>query len=184
MKTKCQLAYAGIVSAGLPQTLRTLRPTKVMKKQKYYFTLFFLLCTWPGAGAAQVASPGAVLAWGWGFTGPVPVRAQSGVMAIAAGGGHTVALKNDGSLVAWGNNSDGQTTIPIAAQTGVTAIAAGDSHTVALKNDGSVVAWGLNDHGQTRVPVAAQSGVTAIAAGGYHTVALKNDGSVVAWGNN
>ena len=66
----------------------------------------------------------------------------SGVMAIAAGGDHTVALKNDGSVVAWGDNGYGQTTVPVAAQSGVTAIAAGGSHTVALKNDGSVVAWG------------------------------------------
>ena len=72
-----------------------------------------------------------------------------------------------GSVVAWGDNDFGQTTVPFAAQSGVTAIATGDYHTVALKHDGSVVAWGDNgyDYGQTTVPVAAQSGVTAIAAG-------------------
>jgi hypothetical protein len=112
----------------------------------------------------------------------VPVAAQSGVTAIAAGDGHTVALKTNGSVVAWGYNGFGQTNVPVAAQSGVTAIAAGWGHTVALKSDGSVLAWGNNDYGQTTVPVAAQSGVTAIAAGGYHTVALKTNGSVVAWG--
>jgi Regulator of chromosome condensation (RCC1) repeat len=100
------------------------------------------------------------------------VAAQSGVTAIAAGGRHTVALKSNGSVVAWGNNGDGQTTVPLAAQSGVTAIAAGERHTVALKSNGSVLAWGYNGYGQTTVPVAAQSGVTAIAAGGGHTVAL------------
>jgi alpha-tubulin suppressor-like RCC1 family protein len=127
------------------------------------------------------------------------------VTAIAAGGYHTVALKNDGTVVAWGDNSNGQVTgtrptdepysaianpVTLGGQvlSGVTAIAAGGDnyggHTVALKNDGSVVAWGDNFYGQTTVPVAAQSGVTAIAAGGYHTMALKNDGSVLAWGQN
>jgi alpha-tubulin suppressor-like RCC1 family protein/chitodextrinase len=104
------------------------------------------------------------------------------VRAIAAGGGYTVALKNDGTVVAWGDNSYGQTTIP-AGLTGVTAIAAGNSHTVALKNDGTVVAWGDNSSGQTTVP-AGLTGVTAIAAGNSHTVALKNDGTVVAWGSD
>ena len=89
-----------------------------------------------------------------------------------------------GSVVAWGGNWIGQTTVPLSAQSGMTAIAAGSRHTVALKSDGSVVAWGNNYSGQTTVPVAAQSGVVAIAAGGSHTVALKSDGSVVAWGDN
>ncbi|MES2923456.1 MAG: immunoglobulin domain-containing protein [Verrucomicrobiota bacterium] len=139
------------------------------------------LCAWRGADTAH-AAPGTVAAWGRNNSGQttVPAAAQSGVIAIAAGGEHTVALKNDGSVLSWG--AYGQTTVPVAAQSGVTAIAAGDYHTVALKNDGSVVAWGDNSSGQTTVPVAAQSGVTAIAAGASHTVALKNDGSVLSWG--
>ena len=100
----------------------------------------------------------------------MPVEAQSGVTAIAAGSSHTVALKIDGSVVAWGRSDLGQTTVP-AGLSGVTAIAAGGSHTVALKNDGSVVAWGYNEFGQTTV-AAGLNGVTAIAAGFYHTVAL------------
>ncbi|KAF0175433.1 MAG: hypothetical protein FD161_3328 [Limisphaerales bacterium] len=87
-----------------------------------------------------------------------------------------------GTVVAWGLNGDGQTTVP-ASLSGVTAIAAGQQHTVALRSDGTVVAWGYNGFGQTTVP-AGLSGVTAIAAGVYHTVALRSDGSVVAWGYN
>jgi alpha-tubulin suppressor-like RCC1 family protein len=92
------------------------------------------------------------------------------VVAIAAGGHHTVALKNDGTVVAWGRNEYGQTTVP-AGLSGVVAIAAGSLHTVALKNDGTVVAWGYNFYGQTTVP-SGLSGVVAIAAGFYHAVAL------------
>src|SRR5439155_23431120 len=59
----------------------------------------------------------------------------SGVIAIAAGYGYTVALKSDGTVAAWGDNSSGQTTVP-AGLRGVTAIAAGEFHTVALVGPG------------------------------------------------
>ena len=57
----------------------------------------------------------------------VPVAAQRRMRAIAAGDIHTVALRDDGTVVAWGANYDGQTTEPVAAQSGVKAIAAGYS---------------------------------------------------------
>ena len=53
-------------------------------------------------------------------------------MAIDAGGYHTVALKQDGTVVAWGYNDEGQTKVP-AGLSGVVAIAAGGFHTVVLK---------------------------------------------------
>ena len=137
-------------------------------------------------GTFKTSSPGTVVAWGNNLYGQttVPVTAQSGVTAIAAGAYHTVSLKNNGSVVAWGLNDYGQTNVPVTAQSGVAAIAAGHSHTVVLKTNGLVVAWGYNGLGQTNVPVTAQSGVTAIAAGNYHTVALKTNGVVVAWGRD
>jgi alpha-tubulin suppressor-like RCC1 family protein len=112
------------------------------------------------------------------------------VMAIAAGGYHSVALKTDGSVVAWGagtNNTGispnyGQSIVPPGC-TNVVAIAAGRSHSLALKRDGKVLAWGLNASGQTNVP-AGLSNIVAIGAGWYHSLALRIDGSVVAWGWN
>lgn len=99
---------------------------------------------------------------------------------IAAGLSHVLALRNDGTVAAWGLNSSGETTVP-AGLTGVSAVAAGGNHSVALKSDGTVVAWGKNDEGQATVP-AGLTGVVAISAGPSHTLALKSDGTVVAWG--
>ena len=124
---------------------------------------------------------------------------------ITAGESHTVAVKQDGTVWAWGNNSYGQlgngtTTVRITPvqvsglSTNVTAIAAGGNYTVALKQDGTIWAWGDNYYGElgdgtyterhTPVQVSGLSGVTAIAAGGRHTVAMKQDGTVWAWGDN
>jgi len=86
------------------------------------------------------------------------------------------------SVVAWGDNSYGQTTTP-AGLGGVIAVAAGNGFTVALKSDGTVVAWGLTNLNETIVP-SGLAGVVAIAAADGCAVALKSDGTVVAWGNN
>ena len=84
-------------------------------------------------------------------------------------------------VVAWGSNSDGQTTLP--SLSGVAAVAAGASHSIALLDAGTVVAWGSNTSNQTTVPATA-TGVTDIAAGLNHNLARKSDGTLIAWGKN
>ncbi len=136
-------------------------------------------------GTAYAATPGAVLGWGISSQSYMPLATQSGVVAVAAGQYRAVALKTDGSLLAWTPFAYEVTTVPVEAQSGVMAIAAGGDNIVALKTNGSVLewlVWGDNWSVQT-VPVEAQSGVTAIAAGSFHAAALKTNGSVVAWGS-
>jgi hypothetical protein len=94
----------------------------------------------------------------------------SNVVAIAGGYYHSLALKADGTVIAWGNNSYGQTTVP-AGLSNVVAIAGGYYHSLALKADGTVIAWGNNNYGQTTVP-AGLSNVVAIAGGYLHSLAL------------
>jgi hypothetical protein len=103
----------------------------------------------------------------------------SSVIAIAGGGDHNLALKGDGTVVAWGYNYSGQCNVP-AGLSNVIALAGGGYHSLALKNDGTVVAWGWNQYGQCSVP-AGLNHVASISAGNLHSLALKNDGTVVAW---
>ena len=104
------------------------------------------------------------------------------MVAVAGGGYHSLALKADGAVVAWGYNNYGQTKVPAMAKN-VVAIAGGGYHSLALQADGRVVAWGYDGNGLANVPATATN-VVAIAGVGYHSLALKADGVVVAWGDN
>jgi hypothetical protein len=85
-----------------------------------------------------------------------------------------------GTVIAWGDNSQGQTNVP-AGLTNVIAIAAGDAFSLALREDGTVAAWGHNGHGILNLPLGLNN-VVAISAGANHALALRIDGTVVGWG--
>jgi len=117
----------------------------------------------------------------------------TGIAAIAAGGGHTLFLKTDGSILACGESDSGQATAPLGND--FVAIAAGGGHSLALKRNGSIVGWGDNRSGQATPPDG--NDFIAIAAGGSysqlmvfppnegtHSLALRKDSSIVGWGNN
>ncbi|MDR2561337.1 MAG: Ig-like domain-containing protein [Holophagales bacterium] len=124
--------------------------------------------------------------------------------AVAAGIYHTLALKANGSLWAWGWNVIGQlgdgtdidrkSPVQVGTAKNWKSMSAGYVHSVAIKKDGSLWAWGWNGDGQlgdgtntpriTPVQVGTAKNWVAVAAGLYHTLALKDDGSLWAWGSN
>jgi alpha-tubulin suppressor-like RCC1 family protein len=171
-----------------------------------------------GASGAAAASPGAS---GWGqnnfgqlgdgtlesSTVPISVNGLTEVVAVAAGGEHSLALLSNGTVEAWGDNAAGQlgnasntnssVPVPVSGLSNVTAIAAGGEFSLALLSNGHVMAWGQNAEGQlgdtekgenrnSNVPVEVSglTEVTAISAGAKHALALGSDGRVKAWGSD
>ena len=132
---------------------------------------------------------------------PVTVQGLSGVAAISTSLDVTMALLEDGSVVSWGSNYDGQlgdrsteasyTPVAVSGLSGVTAISSGLDVSLALLEDGTVMAWGYNGYGglgigsplgpescdgfscsATPVAVSELSGAQAISAGADHELAL------------
>jgi alpha-tubulin suppressor-like RCC1 family protein len=133
-----------------------------------------------------------------------PVANAAVAKEVAAGQGHTIVVKTDGTVWAWGYNYYGQlgngdwldqyTPVQVAGLDNVATVTAGGEHSLAARSDGTVWAWGRNTYGQlglgnltdqyNPVPVVGLSNVSGVAAGWEHSLALKADGTVWAWGHN
>ena len=122
------------------------------------------------------------MAWGSGAAQTNVPPSATNVVAIAGGYLHSLALRKDGTVVAWGSDVYGQCTIPPDV-TKVVAVAASSSHSLALKGDGTVVAWGDNSYGQCTVPPDL-TGVVAVAAGLGHSLPARSgqkERRIFAW---
>lgn len=159
-------------------------------------------------------SNGLVLAWGNNYRygqlgdgtstnsyGPTYVYGLANIVSITSGAFHSLALRNDNTVWAWGNNRGGQLgdgtiyerniPIQVADLYDVIDIAAGVDISFALQSDGTVWAWGRLDPSQpgdntVRSPVQIHglNNITSIVAGMSHLLALQSDGTVWAWGGN
>ncbi|MEL6251988.1 MAG: HYR domain-containing protein [Bacteroidota bacterium] len=166
-----------------------------------------------------VADDGTLWSWGSNFFGKLgigsgnssfnqtsPAQASSSTdwEAVAAGGNHSLALKTDGTLWAWGFNSSGQlgtgnntqqnSPVQVGSDTDWAMVRAGANHSMALKTDGTLWAWGVNQNGtlgigntnnqNSPVQVGTDTDWILISAGIQHSAALKSDGTAWAWGAN
>lgn len=132
------------------------------------------------------------------------VNASSYQTKIIAGEAHSILLRRDGTVWAWGENENGQlgigttvdSTVPVQVSNleNIIDIDTFRDHNIALKSDGTVWTWGHNNWSQlghgTNVDileptkVESLTDVESIAAGYLHTVVSKSDGTVWTWGNN
>ncbi|MBP7777560.1 MAG: hypothetical protein KA371_10560 [Acidobacteria bacterium] len=186
-----------------------------------------------GAGALVVKADGSVVFWGPDADGqaarppsrtraiaaPVVIDLPDKALQVAIGEPTSYALLENGTVVAWGPNDEGQlgngamgasgtlgiypkpsyTPVRVSGLTEVIQIEAGTKHAVALRQDGTVWAWGTRDDGAigdgkptTLRPLRAigparvlgLEGITQIAVAGRHNLALRQDGRVMSWGSN
>jgi len=154
--------------------------------------------------------------WGWGSNDegqlgignnlltPVSIPAQAkiaNVTEISTGLMHSLALKDDGTVWAAGDNryyqlgradlKNSSVFLQVDGLTNITEISAGAKHNIALRTDGTVWSWGANDHGQlgdgtlvnSATPVRVLGLENIIAVCGSGEFAIKDDGSVWTWGD-
>lgn len=158
--------------------------------------------------------------WGWGANGnllgqngspfadqnlPIQIGTANDWMTVSAGGNHSLAVKTNGTLWAWGSGIMGQlgngafnsatwTVTQLGTATDWLKVSAGAEFSLAIKNTGTLWAWGLNNTGQLgigntinqNVPnqVGTAANWVAIDAGNQHSLAINATGTLWAWGNN
>jgi alpha-tubulin suppressor-like RCC1 family protein len=160
---------------------------------------------------------GTLWTWGlnnWGQLGtgtsiqksnvPIQIGTEQIWTSIACGSNHSIALKANGTLWAWGKNDFGQLgdsslvnknlPVLISSDSNWTKISAGAFHNLALKANGTLWAWGNNTNGelgdssviQKNYPtkVGNERNWIAISAGGNHSMAIKVFGTLYSWGKN
>jgi alpha-tubulin suppressor-like RCC1 family protein len=119
---------------------------------------------------------------------------------VAAGQTHSCAVRIDGTLTCWGNNTSGQlgavTTSLNMVQTEVAgnlwqSISAGSYQSCGIMTDGTLWCWGDNVNGQLGVgdtngrPLPSQvtgQGWSQVSSNYLHTCAMKQDGTLWCWG--
>lgn len=157
--------------------------------------------------------------WGWGYNDlgqlgdgtstdkniPTKVRKSNrDWLQVANGSIHTIALKGDGTLWAWGYNDFGQlgdgaitsksTPIQVGNNNKWASMACGFYYSVGLQSNGTLWAWGNNQFGQlgdntiihknTPTQVGTDNQWVNIACGSNFTLGLKSNGTLYGWGRN
>ncbi len=166
-----------------------------------------------------IRSDGTLWAWGNDFSGqlgdggsnvdqaePVQVGTYNDWVTVEGGSNHALGIRADGSLWAWGYDSEGQLgdggsntsqNVPtkIGIHTDWVAVAGGIEHSLGIRADGTLWAWGSDGSGQlgngavntsqnSPIQVGSASNWVSITAGSRHSLGIQADGTLWAWGTN
>ncbi|MDI6788775.1 MAG: chromosome condensation regulator RCC1, partial [Planctomycetota bacterium] len=171
---------------------------------------------------AAIKTNGTLWAWGDGADGrlgrgttvdsSVPVRETTNGTnwkQVSCGSdlyAHTAAVKTNGTLWTWGDDTNGKlgngaptadVLTPTQIATGITnwkQVSCGNQHTAAVTLDGKLYTWGDNAFGQlgddtladqaSPVQVGSDTDWNMVSSGYNHTIAVKNNGDIYVWGNS
>ena len=157
-------------------------------------------------GGNTVGELGNGILFGGFQNAPTPIPVASNVVTVAAGSGHSLFVKADGTLWAMGENTYGELGLPLGKDavkhiaapvlvtSNVVAVAAGSGHSLFVKTDGTLWAMGLNSLGQlgndlhydsgipNPTPALVASNVVSVAAGGGHSLFVTADGTLWVMG--
>ena len=176
-----------------------------------------------GSAALAVKTNGTLWSWGLNTGGqlgvsgalvyparssPAQVGANTNWSRVSVGGVSALAVKTDGTLWAWGTNTNGQlgtnnvtstnSPVQIGAGTNWNKIAVGTTHSLATKTDGTLWAWGGNASGALGLGLATADNRSSPVQIGVATnwnlikvstsyaacvIATKTDGTLWSWGN-
>ena len=174
-----------------------------------------------GGGSHILAVKNDGTLWTWGFnnygqlgdntttnkSSPVQVLGYTNNWKQPSSGSfHSAAIKNDGTLWTWGDNTFGQLgdnstnsqSSPVQTVTGGTnwkQVSCGNNHTTAIKTDGTLWTWGINSNAvlgnNSTIPksspiqtIAYGTNWSQVSAGNTNTAAIKTDGTLWVWGDN
>jgi hypothetical protein len=221
-----QTAYvdlAGTTAVKVPTGTEAQRPTGVTGQMRFNSTTAvvegFDGVDWEPLGVTTILPAPNLYAWGSNANGGLgdntitsrssPVSVVGGFsdwVSASAGGGHSLGVRANGTLWAWGSNANGRLgdntdtsrLSPVSVVGGFTdwiSASAGNNHSLGVRANGSIWAWGRNSFGRLgdntitsqSSPVSVVGGFTdwiSASAGGYHSLGVRANGSLWAWGSN
>lgn len=177
----------GFAVAGGVSTNLTINPVTAACYGDYWVVVANSQGTSTSVVARLNYSP--LIAWGDNTYGQnVVPSAATNVLSVCGGDYHCLALRTDGRVLGWGNNTWAgqqydQATVPPEA-TNAISVAAGSAHSLAVQSDGTVLKWGHIIYSDWQdVPWEATNvAAVALGPGAQHALALRGDGTIVECG--
>jgi len=165
------------------------------------------LWSWGDNVFGQLGDITASVVGGQNRSSPVQVGALTNWSQVGAGRYHSLAVKTDGTLWAWGGNDDGElgigvtssaerrsSPVQVGALTNWAQPTGGFYFSLATTTDGELYSWGRASLGRlghndvvdrsSPVQVGALTNWSQVSGGNAHTVAIKTDGTLWVWGLN